>query len=131
MSGRHWAVPYIGQPWRAHDHDCWCFFRRVQKEIFARDVPAVDPADYATATKARLLDSHPHRRAWVEIPLHELREGDGVIMSSASDPGHVGVWIDVDGGRVLHCDTPLGVQASALDALSIAYSRIRFYRYIG
>lgn len=128
---KHWAFQYLGQAWEANTHDCWVFFRRVQREVFGRDVPAVPVASYRAAVKAALMDNHPHRFDWQEITREHLRDGDGVRMASASNPGHVGIWADIDGGRVIHCDMPFGVQASALDRLSEEYARIQFYRFVG
>lgn len=127
----HWALMYIGRPWERINHDCWGFFRLVQQERFGRDIPAVELSDYRAKTKAALLDSHPHRLAWQEVSRAELQEGDGVRMASTSNPGHVGLWIDVDGGRVLHCDEPYGVMATPLDRLADQYKDIRFYRFKG
>lgn len=126
----HWVRKYIGLPWSPR-HDCWAFFVRVQREQFCRDIPLIRTPDYRAETKADLLNNHPHRRAWVEITRDEVREGDGVRMSSATEPGHVGIWVDVDGGLVLHCDEPMGSQATSLIDLGISYREIRFYRFVG
>lgn len=127
----HWAIPYLGAAWCPKTHDCWGFFRRAQREVFGRDIPAVVPENYRSATKAELLNFHPHRLAWQEIGRDELRDGDGVRMSSASDPGHVGIWAEIDGGRVVHCDEPYGVAATPLAEIAEIFSDIRFYRYVG
>lgn len=126
---KHWAISYLGQAWCPRTHDCWVFFRRVQREVFGRDIPAVEPANYRPETKAELLKLHPHRLAWREIDQAELLDGDGVRMSSAADPGHVGIWTAADGGRVVHCDKPFGVMATPLADLREQYAEIRFYRY--
>ena len=128
---KHWAFDYIGQAWEAKTHDCWGFFRRVQRERFGRDIPAVEVTNYSAASKAALLDHHPHRLNWVEITREELQDGDGVRMASARDPGHVGIWAEIDGGLVIHCDTPYGVTASPLDVLAEHYAKIKFYRFKG
>lgn len=127
----HWALPYLGDPWHPHRHDCWVFVRRVQRDRFSRDLPAIDPDNYRAETKAALFASHPHRHAWQEVPREAVQEGDCVRMANASNPGHVGVWIDVDGGRVLHCDDPMGVMATPLASLADLYTDIRFYRFVG
>lgn len=128
---KHWALSYLGQAWEARGHDCWGFFRRVQREQFGRDVPAVAVANYRAAAKADLLEHHPHRLDWIEIERSELQDGDGVRMANASNPGHVGVWAAIDGGCVIHCDAPLGVMATSLDVLAEQYNSIRFYRFGG
>lgn len=126
----HWTRHYLGQPWSPR-RDCWGFFREVQRERFGRDLPAIRIADYSAATKASTFDAHPHRAAWRRIPAAEAREGDGLLMADAAGIGHVGIWVEVDGGRVLHCDTPYGVQMTPLDRLAEAYTGITFYRFEG
>ena len=37
------------------------------------------------------------------------RDGDVVLMRQAKNPVHVGIWLDVDGGGVLHCCRNSGV----------------------
>lgn len=128
---KHWAFQYLGQAWHATTHDCWGFFRRAQREQFGRDIPAVEVTSYRAAVKAALLENHPHRLKWVEITRDQLQDGDGVRMANASNPGHVGIWAAIDGGRVIHCDTPHGVQATALDRLADEYNSIKFYRFVG
>ena len=127
----HWASVYLGDAWEAKRHDCWGFFRRVQREQFGRDIPVIDPENYRAPTKTRLFLTHPHRADWIEIEHSELREGDGVRMANANNPGHVGIWIEVDGGRVLHCDSPGGVMATPLPAICDIYPDIQFYRFAG
>ena len=128
---KHWVNKYIGQPWEARTHDCWGFFRNVQRDVFGRDVPAVDVTSYRAAAKAALMANHPHRLAWQEITRAELQDGDGVRMASTGNPGHVGIWVDIDGGRVAHCDEPFGVMVHSLDRLADEYRDIRFYRFVG
>lgn len=126
----HWSIKYLGLPW-SPACDCWGFFRLVQREQFGRDLPAVPQADYRLAAKSAVFASHPERANWTEIPAAEAQEGDGLLMVKGHQEAHVGIWVDVDGGRVLHCDTPLGGMATPLDRLADEYTQIKFYRYTG
>ncbi len=107
----HWAAPYIGGPWSKHGQgpetwNCWSFFRHVQQAHFGVETPAVPYADDLLVL-ARLFRDHGERGRWQ--PVIAYREGDGVMMRTARYPIHVGVWLEVDGGRVLHCTPPSGV----------------------
>jgi cell wall-associated NlpC family hydrolase len=134
MSSLHWASAYVGLPWAADGEGpgsfhCWALVRHVQRERFDRDLPAIpNPDDLLTI--ARSFRDHPERRRWnlVETP----QEGDCVLMRQARYPVHVGVWLDVDGGRVLHVVRDKGVVAQSLMSLAAHGWRIEgFYRFTG
>lgn len=106
----HWASQYIGIPWEAGAqgpgaYDCWAFFRMVQREHFGRRVPVILAPDYDDPSAlVGLFRAHEENGRWglAYVP----RDGDGVIIHK---PFHVGVWLDADGGGVLHCVRGCGV----------------------
>lgn len=105
-----WATEYIGIPWEAgaqgpETFDCWGFFRMVQRAHFGIDVPLVLAPDYDDPTAlVNLFREHGENARWevVDAPKH----GDGVIIRK---PFHVGIYLDADGGGVLHCVRGVGV----------------------
>lgn len=126
----HWAMQYLGQPWVSGTNDCFAFFRRVQRVHFARDVPFynVDADDLRDTLRA--FDVNPERGNWVETQVPE--DGDAVLMSQNRRPSHVGLWLDLNGGGVLHCVKGSGVIFSRRDHLQqMGYSVLGFYRYKG
>jgi cell wall-associated NlpC family hydrolase len=127
---KHWSIKYLGLPW-SPDCDCWGFFCLVQREQFGRDLPVIPLADYRLRAKSAVIAGHPERANWREIPADEAQEGDGLLMVTGRLDAHVGIWIDVDGGRVLHSDDPLGGMATPLDRMADQYTQIKFYRYQG
>lgn len=135
----HWAIQYIGTPWQAGAQgigadgtpafDCWAFFRHVQREHFGIDVPVVVAEDYDDAgVIVSLINSHPERGHWLPLaPDAPRRNGDGVIVHR---PLHVGVWLDVDGGGVLHCVRNSGVVFTRDSAWSHSgFGRREFHRF--
>lgn len=109
----HWAFQYIGTPWEAGAQgpgafDCWAFFRHVQREHFGIEVPIVQATDYDDADEiVALVNGHEENQRWWPIhPDVPLQDGDGVVIHR---PLHVGVWLSVDGGGVLHCARNAGV----------------------
>lgn len=129
----HWAAALIGRPYAAgaegpEEFDCWGLFRSVQRDFFGRHVPAMPEVERLDLMAcARAIRDSGERANWlpVEIP----REGDAVLMARASHPSHVGVWIDTDGGGVLHCVQGAGVLFSSLAALRRdGWGGVRFYR---
>ena len=101
---------YIGIPWRAgaqgpDAYDCLAFFRLVQRAHFGIEVPAIIAPDYDdTAALVELFGSHKERRRWHRV--EQPRHGDSVMIHR---PMHVGTWLEVDGGGVLHCVRGAGV----------------------
>lgn len=117
-----WAAHYIGEPWVAGDNDCWAFARRVWREVFGWEVPAVDVDALNRLATVRAFQRHPERAAWrrVEAP----SEGGGVLMGKSARPSHVGVWTEADGGGVVHCVQGAGVVFSSPAALALSGFRV-------
>lgn len=131
----HWASQYIGRPWTVggqgpDSFDCWGFVRFVQKEHYGRDLPFIDiDANNLRATIKGMM-FHDVRKVWENVS--RPSDGDAVLMAHGKYPTHVGIWVDVDGGGVLHCTRGEGVVFSSLSALRIAgWGRIEYYRYVG
>lgn len=143
----HWAENYIGLPWsatgegppRGEDGEtpdretwrfhCWAFVCWVQERHFGRALPAIaNPEDLLGI--ARDFRDHPERKRWIQVDVPA--EGDCVLMRQARYPIHVGVWLDVDGGGVLHCAQEAGVAFQGVTALAANGWRIEgTYRFIG
>ncbi len=108
----HWAEDLIGRPWEAggrgpHAFDCWGLVRWCWRERFAIEVPEI-PVDAANLRAVLAgFRNHPERRRWqlVDRPC----EGDAVLMRQSRHPVHVGLWLTVDGGGVLHAARGIGV----------------------
>ena len=135
----HWAEELIGRPWVAGGRgpatfDCWGLVRwcwRARFGIEAPEIP-VDAADLrAVLTGFR---DHPERRRWlrVECPRERACEGDGVLMRQSRHPVHVGLWLAVDGGGVLHAVRDGGVVfQSPVDLRTHGWHIEGVYRFVG
>lgn len=128
-----WAADYIGLPYEAGGQgplafDCMGFFRMVQGRHFARDVPAIIAPDYTDeAALVDLFRHHAERRRWVRVPVP--RHGDAVIIHR---PLHIGVWLDDDGGSVLHCSRQGGVIFTRAASWRLSgFGRREYFRYEG
>lgn len=124
----HWAESCIGQAWVPGDNDCWSFARRIWGERFGIEVPAVSVDTRDLLAIAHAFRDHDERLQWLEVA--EPKEGDAVLMAHFKHPSHVGLWVEVDGGGVLHCQHPSGVVFASRAALSRAgWGRVEFYRH--
>ena len=111
-----WAAKYIGEPWIEKVHECGHFFCRVQREQFGIETEVIDADALSLLSCARALaGDHREFRNWVDVETPQ--EGDAVQMSHATRPHHLGVWIDADGGGVLHCIEGAGVVFNTRRAL--------------
>jgi hypothetical protein len=122
----HWANQYIGRPWensvkdgvRNPDaFDCIGFFRFIQRTHFGRDVSDIILDAHDLKTVITEFECHPEVHNWRVI--HGPRDGDAVYMRRSRRPVHLGIWLHVDGGGVLHCDERNGVVFQDLIALAV------------
>lgn len=123
----HWAAGYIGEPWEAGVSDCWCFARRVWREQFGIDVPAVLMAPAGPISARRALSGNDELGDWAEV--EDPQEGDGVMMAKGKMPCHVGVWIDPNGGGILHSVEGIGAIFTPRPRLvGLGYRIVGIYR---
>ena len=108
----HWAEELIGRPWVAGGRgpdvfDCWGLARWCWGRHFGIEVPEI-PVDAANLRAVLSgFRHHPERRRWQAV--ERSCEGDGVLMRQSRHPVHVGIWLAVDGGGVLHAARDIGV----------------------
>lgn len=130
----HWAEQYVGTPWVKGGNDldgfdCWGFVRYVQKKHFGILVPIIDVDAHNIRAVMKAFKTNPELKKWERID--KPVDGSAVLLSQATNPSHVGVWINVDGGGLLHCVQGMGVIFSTLRNLQNAgWSNIRYYEHI-
>lgn len=100
----------------------------MQREQFGIEVPeyAIDANDFKkTATE---FANSTERAAWLPAIVPSL--GCAVLMAHCKFPSHVGVWLDADGGGVLHCVRGEGVVFSTLAHLkNSGWGRVEYYQH--
>ncbi|WP_321504037.1 hypothetical protein [Breoghania sp.] len=111
----------IGTPYdianRAPRLNCWGCFVVVQG-LLGRALDAIRIEGAGAAELARMIASHNERARWREIagPVH----GCGVLMGRSRAPIHIGTWLDIDGGGVIHAHDPAGVVFERLPDIKAA-----------
>jgi len=123
----------VGLPWQSgaqgpDAYDCWGLARDCQRVLFGRELPlaAVD-AHSAHAVVTALL-GHAERARWAAVDVPAA--GDLVEMRRRDLPHHIGVWLDPDGGGVLHAARSYGVAFERPLQLACAgFGAPRFYRF--
>ena len=122
---------YIGTPWEAGAQgpaafDCMAFFRFLQGKHFGIQVDPIIAPDYEDSTSlVSLFGTHPERKRWTQIKRPE--HGCAVIIRS---PLHIGTWLDVDGGGVLHCVRGCGVVFTSDGSWPLSgFGKKEFFRF--
>lgn len=123
------AIQYIGLPYKRGGDtkagfNCWFLMAHIQKEYFNKNIPHVD-IENPDVIKATHIE-YMRKGAWeiVKVPSH----GDVALMKDAPNP-HVGVYLDIDGGGILHAEEGVGVNFLPMRYLAHAgYSRTVFYK---
>lgn len=131
----HWAENYIGLAWEngaqgPQAFDCWALVRHVQLTHYQRILPIinVDADDLPSVHQA--FANHPEKARWhlVAVPM----DGDCILVRRGNQLDHVGVYLDIDGGRVLHAVRGSGVVCTAIPVLKrMGWNPVEFYRFAG
>lgn len=131
----HWAFDYIGKPWVVasdgpDSYDCWGLVVEIHRRFYGRTLDIIPVEENNLKALIRTIDAHPERKRWdiVKRP----QEGDIALMRQSRHPIHVGIWLNVDGGGILHCIQGSGVVFQNLISLgSTGWKIENYYRYIG
>lgn len=124
------VVTYIGLPWRAgatgpDEYDCWGLLRHIEAVYFNVYLPQILVGDEAACREMFDVKINSHEWESVQYPRH----GDGVLLRGGSSP-HVGVWLDFDGGGILHAIEKHGVIFTQPRGLvSLGFGRSAYYRF--
>ena len=122
-------IPYLGLPWIEGQRDCWLFFREISEKHYRRIIPAVDVDVMDIRDVIHKVDAEKKAR-WEQIGKPE--DGCAVLMSRNRYPVHIGMWLDIDGGKVLHCAQGMGVVFQNRQALAFdGWTGITYWRFSG
>jgi cell wall-associated NlpC family hydrolase len=130
----HWATKYIGMPYelgarREDCVDCWGLLWLIYHEQFGIELPEFPgiAAASAIAINSTLRDSV--QSDWIQIP--KPFEGCAVGMGMRKALHHVGVYVNADGGRIVHGWDGRNVVADTLKSLSSkGFRTVAFFRHL-
>lgn len=124
------VASYVGMPYSETDpfgpdsFNCWGLMRWIQLYEFGRELPTITIGDIDATVKAHSDSLETGVYRLVDSPMH----GDCVLLRGGNNP-HVGVWLEIDGGGVIHSQTSIGVIWTPLHRLNqLGYSRRVYYR---
>lgn len=124
---RHIA-PMIGLPYRP-GFRCWDLVRHVSLVLFDRHLPEVPEEIEGNLQIARAFRGNPERAKWriTNWP----HSGSIVLMGAATREMHAGIYLDIDGGAVLHTQEKTGVALDAFSELRSNVHTLNCYEYVG
>jgi hypothetical protein len=121
----------MGQPYDPNGLHCWQLVRLCQEEVFGRTLPAVLAHPGSKRELIKMMAKRDQNADWCEI--REAQHGAVVFLTrNGHGPSraacHSGVWLDIDGGGILHTDDPHGVTFESMIELQLRnWADISFY----
>ncbi len=121
MDAATFVASVIGRAYEPAGLHCWELVRRCRFVVFGDELPAALTAPSDKLALAREMAKRDRHAGWEAVtePSHGAvvfmaRRGHGPSRAAI----HAGIWLDLDGGGVLHTDNPHGVVFETLPELN-------------
>lgn len=130
----HWAAQYLGRPWRPGAEgpdafDCWGLIRTIYRDRLGIEIPRAGVAQGIDELKKVLQEFNASPLYGLFDEVAAPRDLDGALMVQAKHPIHVGIYLEADGGKIIHCSQRAGVVAQDLSSLAAhGFKVLRWYR---
>lgn len=124
-----WAEQYIGEQWTVQK-DCFYWFRKIQKEVFGRELAHIKGTTVRKRMVASMLTTDICKVAgWHEVTTP--KDGDGVLLRTRVRPHHIGVVTVINGEIfVVHAVEGSGVLCSSLPNLFLnRWEIVKYYEH--
>ena len=132
----HWINDYLYKPWVAYArgpdaYDCWGLVMDVLHRHFG--CSAIDPHDDVTTDShediTRAFYQEIESGAWEPSTL--AQHGSVVVCWQYRDKKlmvrHVGIYLNIEGGGVLHSRDHVGIRFDHLRTLQTGFPKVAFY----
>lgn len=131
IGGAKYRLPREGEPPNNEPGEFHCqgLVKYVSKVCFDREIFLIDTPGARVVDLIRFIRDHPERYMWrvQEGPEH----GGLVEMSYERHPHHVGIWLDIDGGGILHAYHAGVAFATVLELRAAGWRRFVFHGWNG
>lgn len=123
------AEDYVGLPYKEgsygpDSYNCWGLLYTIQTKHFGVKMPMAPIGDSDRCQQ--MFKDHVRYGEWTELANPE--HGAGALLRGGTEP-HVGVYLDIDGGGILHALEGVGVVFTTLDQLNpLGFARTKYYR---
>ena len=128
----HWLADYIGKPWEAGERgpqafDCYGLVWHIYKHRLGVELPTYPIAPNRFESVWKAYSDCAGSLEWKPVASPEAF--DVVGMGRKGIVHHLGLFLESDGGLVLHAEDGQNVSAQGLDRIREKYRRIEFYRH--
>lgn len=89
-------------------YDCWGVAKTVQRELFHRELPSIKAPPTDIRMLVAFVREHMARDQW-KVAEIDRQNGQLVELAHGKHPFHIGVYLDIDGGGILHSLAGIGV----------------------
>lgn len=122
---------YIGNRWvkdgnGPDEWNCWNLLRHLLREYYRKEIPQVNLEsgdDLRSMYEARLSSG-----AWIKQV--NPQDGYGALLREGLHP-HVGLYLDIDGGGIIHALEGFGVVFTPICNLRLlGFARVTFYEVV-
>lgn len=128
-----WVADVIGKHWKQYAtgpeyFDCWgvvCFGFKQKFDLDLDrhlEIPTANPKSFHRVVAKEIKTGN-----WQQVQQPE--DGCLVLMSAARLWHHVGMWLDINGGRVLHSRDGIGVSLDNRHELN-NFNKVEFWKYV-
>lgn len=127
-------LKYINLKWESgatgpDKFDCQGLVVDIQKNIYNKTMPNVKVNADSLLSVVKAISKN---KVWDRFKkIDKCEDGCIVKMFTAQEPNHIGVYINIDGGGVIHSLTNVGVVWDKMFVLKKTYAQIEYWRFIG
>ena len=120
---------YIGQPWINGEQDCWTLVRDVYRDHLGIELPVIVVDSENLRAVLLAFENEQNLSPWVPITKPEH------LCLVFFTPGHhrathCGLWLNIQGGRFLHCHRKAGVVCEDRVTLEMnGWANPRYYKH--
>ena len=131
----HWINSYIGKPWEIagvgpSSFDCIGLVQEVLKTRYNVILPTIQ-VDYSNLLS--VVRAIKHHNGWLtwELAFYP-KDGYLVKLYRQDQPDHIGIYVDVEGGGILHSQRDVGVCFDKPFILkTVGWKKLEYFRYRG
>ena len=130
----HWAARYIGKPYcvgaRGPDtYDCWGLVREVYDTRFGIPLPAFPGVScHSPMSMIKKINEVMQHEDWSEVSVPF--DGCAVAMSQSTSYHHVGLFVEADGSKILHCFDGHSVMIDSVKRMRLrGFKRIAYFKH--
>lgn len=131
-TGYDWVIGYMGatfapKAYGPEQFDCWGLVWHVARFRGGIELPRFDDVAYQLKRINAEIEGQAMSDDWVQVDAPA--EYDTVLMRRAGEAYHVGIFLNVDGGRILHA-CPEGILCSQVrDLHAMGFQHLTYWHH--